>query len=119
MPFGVYVATWLNQRSLRPHTPATYESQLRHILARFEHVELSSITPADVRPWHGRLVNSDLNRNTVAKVYRRFRTILGTAFEDGLLRANPISRFGVAVSAASSPSAPPRRLCLRYLSRRT
>jgi len=97
IPLGVYAATWMKQRALRPHTRETYESQLRHILARFGNVELAAITPGDVRAWHGHIVSSDLNRNTVAKVYRLFRNLMGTAVGDGLLRVNPVNIKGAAV----------------------
>ncbi len=95
--FGRFAATWIDERPLRPHTRATYDSQLRHILTVFEDVELAEITPADVRAWHGRLARSGLDRNTVAKVYRLFRNVMGTAVDDGLLRANPVSIKGAAV----------------------
>ena len=95
--FGDYAATWMSQRALRPHTRETYESQLRHILARFENEELARITPTEVRAWRGRLVNSDLHPNTAAKVYRLFRNIMGTAVDDGLLRVNPVNIKGAAV----------------------
>ncbi len=97
MPLGVYSETWMKQRALRPHTRETYESQLRHILGRFDEVELSAITPGEVRAWHGQIVNSDLNPNTVAKVHRLFRNLLGTAMDDGLLRLNPVNIKGAAV----------------------
>jgi hypothetical protein len=71
--------------------PATWLRQLRHILARFDDVELSEVTSADVRAWHGQLVNSDLSSNTVSNVYRLIRNLMGTAVEDGLLRANPVN----------------------------
>ncbi len=35
--------------------------------------------------------------NTVAKIYRLFRTIMTTAVDDGLLRANPVAIKGAAV----------------------
>lgn len=97
IPLGVYSEKWMKQRALRPHTRETYESQLRHILGRFDKVELSAITPGEVRAWHGQIVNSDLNPNTVAKVYRLFRNLMGTAMDDGLLRLNPVNIKGAAV----------------------
>jgi hypothetical protein len=75
----------MNNRPVRPRTRETYESQLKHILPRFEYADLGEITPHDVRVWHGQLMRSGMNRNTAAKVYRLFRTIMGTAVDDGLL----------------------------------
>ncbi len=60
------------------------------------HVNPSSM----VRAWHGRLAKSDLHANTVAKVYRLFRTMLDTAVDDGLIRMNPVHIKGAAVERA-------------------
>ena len=106
-------------RGTRPpsRTRDTYASQLAHILDEFETVELRQITPSAVRRWHGRLAKSDLHANTVAKVYRLFRTMMDTAVDDGLLRMNPVHIKGAAVERSSSArrstgttySASPRR----------
>jgi integrase len=93
----VFAERWLEARDLRPRTRDTYASQLAHILAEFESVELRKITPSAVRTWHGRLSKSGLHSNTVAKVYRLFRTMLDTAVDDGLLRTNPVHIKGAAV----------------------
>ncbi len=53
--------------------------------------------PSAVRAWHGRLSKPGLHPNTVAKVYRLFRTMLDTAVDDGLLRTNPVHIKGAAV----------------------
>ena len=95
--FGVFAERWLEARDLRPRTRDTYASQLAHILDEFETVELRKITPSTVRAWHGRLSKSGLHANTVAKVYRLFRTMLDTAVDDGLLRTNPVHIKGAAV----------------------
>jgi len=98
--FEAFATTWLDQRKLRPRTRETYESQLAHIVCDFGPIELRQITPADVRAWHGRLLKSGLHANTVAKVYRLFRTMLGTAVDDGLLRSNPVHIKSAAVEHA-------------------
>ena len=98
--FGAFAARWLDQRDLRPNTRRTYTSQLNHMLPTFAEVELRRITPAAVRAWHGQLAKSGLHPNSVAKVYRMFRTILDTAVDDGMLRANPVHIKGAAVEHA-------------------
>jgi len=98
--FSDYAAQWLDQRQLRPRTRETYESQMKHILATFGDAQLNHIKPTDVRAWHGRLVKSDLHPNTVSKVYRQLRTILGTAVDDGLLPSNPAHIRGAAKESA-------------------
>jgi len=95
--FGSFAARWLEQRDLRPRTRDTYASQLVHITAEFESVEIRKITPAMVRAWHGRLAQSDRHPNTVAKIYRLFRTMMDTAVDDGLIRSNPVHIKGAAV----------------------
>jgi integrase len=98
--FAQYAEDWLEDRALRPRTRETYDSQLRHIVASFGNHELRAITPTDVRAWHGRMTRSDLSPNTVAKVYRMFRTILSTAVDDGQLRVNPVNIKGAALEDA-------------------
>lgn len=99
--FGDFATRWLEQRDLRPRTRDTYESQLVHITAEFESVELRKITPANVRAWHGRLSQSGLHPNTVAKIYRLFRTMMDTAVDDGLIRANPVHIKGAAAERSA------------------
>ncbi|MFV2038718.1 MAG: tyrosine recombinase XerC, partial [Acidimicrobiales bacterium] len=94
--FGEFAQHWLEQRNVRPRTRETYASQLTHILEGFEDHELRQITPAGVRDWHGRLLQSGLHRNTVAKVYRLFRTMMDTAADDALIAMNPVHIKGAA-----------------------
>ena len=97
MRFEDYATRWLEERSLRPRTREMYESQLRKwILDTFGTVRLNDITTPDVRSWRGRLLKSHLSENTVAKVYRLLRTIMETAVEDGLIRANPVKLKGAS-----------------------
>jgi integrase len=94
--FAEYAGWWLDQRPVRQRTRETYESQLNRLLPTFATHELSSITPAEVRTWHGRLSKSGLSWNTVAKCYRLFRTIMTTAVDDGLLLNNPVRFKGAS-----------------------
>ncbi len=98
--FGHFAERWLEHRDIRPRTRETYASQLTHILAEFEKAELRRITPSSVRAWHGRLAKSGLHPNTVAKVYRLFRTMMDTAVDDGLVRVNPVHIKGAAAEQA-------------------
>jgi len=94
--FSDYADEWLTNRPIRSRTRDVYESQLMHIVPRFDRAHLSEITPQDVRQWHGQLNRSGLHPNTVAKLYRLFRTIMATAVEDGLVRFNPVAIKGAA-----------------------
>ena len=62
-------------------------------------VPLREIDAVSVRAWYGRMHKAGLSANTVAKVYRLFRTIMSTAVEDGLLRTNPVAIKGAAIEA--------------------
>jgi integrase len=98
--FGEYAGWWIEQRPLRPRTRETYDSQLKHLLRPFGPAQLTAISPADVRTWHGRLSQSELHPNTVAKIYRLLRTILGTAVDDGVLPSNPARIRGASKERA-------------------
>lgn len=95
--FGVYALRWLEERALRPRTREMYESQLRKwILPTFELVTLNDVVTRDVRSWRAGLLQTHLAENSVAKIYRLFRTIMETAVEDGMIRANPVKLKGAA-----------------------
>ena len=83
-----YADQWLDQRTLKPRTRQHYRSLLdRQILPTFGDVSLKAVTPEMVRTWH-----ADLGRRTPtlrAHAYGLLRTILGSALEDELIRANP------------------------------
>ncbi|MDH3684016.1 MAG: tyrosine-type recombinase/integrase, partial [Acidimicrobiia bacterium] len=98
--YGDFAARWLEQRDLRPRTRETYISQIEHILDEFEAIELRRISPSAVRAWHSNLSQSGLHANTVAKIYRLFRTTMDTAVEDGIIRTNPVHIKGAAVERA-------------------
>jgi Phage integrase SAM-like domain len=99
--FGAYSRRWLDERDLRPRTRETYESQLNWILGTFDAVQLRDINAASVRSWYGRMHKAGRSPNTVAKVYRPFRTIMSTAVDDGLLRSNPVPHAATTNVTAS------------------
>jgi integrase len=102
-----YAEPWLEVRDVRPRTRELYAGQLRnHILPTLGDVELSSLSPAAVRRWHGKLLAAGhLSSVTVAKCYRLLRTILGTAADDGLIAKNPCILKG-----AGAEHSPARRV---------
>jgi integrase len=59
-------------------------------------VSLCDIRPIDVRGWHRALSHGSLHQNTIAKIYRLFRTLMSTAVEDDLLRQNPVRIKGAS-----------------------
>ena len=59
-------------------------------------MSLCDIRPIDVRSWHGELSRGQLHQNTIAKIYRLFRTVMSTAVEDDLSRQNPVRIKGAS-----------------------
>jgi len=96
IPFGKYATQWIAERPVRPRTREIYEGQLRHIVLVFANVHLCDVHPVDVRTWHGRLAATGLHHNTVAKIYRLFRSIMTTAVDDGLIARNPVRIKGAS-----------------------
>ena len=96
IPCGKYATRWVAERPVRPRTREIYEGQLRHIVLVFANVHLCDVHPVDVRTWHGRLAASGLHHNTVAKIYRLFRSIMTTAVDDGLIARNPVRIKGAS-----------------------
>jgi integrase len=95
--FEDYAFRWLDERPLRHNTRQLYDSQLRKwIIGPFGSVRLNDIMTPDVRSWRADLLKTHLSENTVAKLYRLFRTIMETAVEDGLIRTNPVKMTGAA-----------------------
>jgi integrase len=92
--FGVYAATWVAERTsskgvaLRPKTRAEYLRQLDKGLSAFAGDQLTAITPARVRTWHGKRLEAG---HTMAGAEARLlRAILNTAVEDGIIQSNPV-----------------------------
>jgi site-specific recombinase XerC len=110
IPFGKYAARWVAERPVRTRTREIYEGQLRHIVLVFANVHLCDVHPVDVRTWHGRLAASGLHHNTVAKIYRLFRSIMTTAVDDGLIARNPVHIKGASAERmAAAPAVCPAR----------
>ena len=95
--FGSYSETWLTDRTLKPRTRDHYRRLLdAHLLPMFGTMVLSSITPTDVRKWHGRMGTATPTLR--AHAYGLLRTIMATAVVDGLLSANPCHIVGAGSS---------------------
>lgn len=85
--FGVYSASWLAARPLKPRTRSGYQSLLRdHIGPTFDDVALREITPPAVRGWHSTMPNKP---TTKAHAYALLKAIMKTAVDDDLVTANP------------------------------
>ncbi|MDC8980690.1 tyrosine-type recombinase/integrase [Mycobacterium marinum] len=86
---AAYADAWLEQRDLKTRTYEHYRRLLdEHINpSSLGSLPIASITADDVRSWHASL---DKKTPTLrAHCYGLLRTILGTAFADGKIAANP------------------------------
>jgi len=83
-----YANRWLDDRELKPRTREHYRSLLdRQILPDLGSLTLATITSTTVRQWH---VGMGTRTPTLrAHAYALLRTILGSALEDELIKANP------------------------------
>jgi integrase len=108
-----YAGQWLSSRltargePLRPNTQRLYETFLsNHILPPLGAAQLSQLTTARIRAWHGRVLAEGPGPQTAAKCYRLLRTILGTAVEDGLIAVNPCTIKGAGVEPSEERAIP-------------
>lgn len=89
---------WLATKlpTVRRATADQYEYILRmHIVPHLGDRELGTFTPADVQAWLGMMHRrSGLAPNTVAKVYRLLKNMLGSAVEVGMIGRNPCTIRG-------------------------
>lgn len=95
---------WMSHRpDLRVRTRELYRGLLdRHILPELGAVELSKLSPSQVRSWNARLLGSSgPGASTAAKAYRLLRAMMRTAVVDEVIIRNPcqIERAGVERSA--------------------
>ncbi len=83
---------WLAQRPLlRPRTRELYQGLLaNHILPVLGDMELSKISPSEVRSWYSRLHGpGGTGECTAAKAYRLLRAMMRTAVADEVIVRNP------------------------------
>ena len=86
--FEQYAAIWMEQRTLKPRTVEAYQHILdEHLLPAWGTVRIDRITVTKVKSWYATL---DPDKATMrAHTYGLLRTMLQTAYEDDLIRANP------------------------------
>jgi len=95
MTLATYSDRWLEDRTLKPRTREHYRALLdRQILPELGPLALAVITPAAVRNWHAGL--GTRTPTLRAHAYGLLRTILGTALDEDLIKANPCHVRGAA-----------------------
>jgi len=95
--FEAYSRRWLDSRDLKARTRRDYQRQLEeYLVPRWGDYRLERITPDLVRQWWASLDPS--KATTRARVYGLFRTIMGTAYADDLIPANPCRVRGGGVA---------------------
>ncbi len=97
--FASYAQTWLTDRTLKPRTRDHYQRLLdAQLLPTFGTMVLTSVTPTDVRRWHGAMGTTTPTLR--AHAYGLLRTIMATAVNDELLAANPVHIVGAGSAKA-------------------
>jgi integrase len=98
-----YANEWLDHRpDLAVRTVETYGYLLdKHILPTLGFMNLSAISPSDVRTWNARSARQ--HPSTAAKAYRLLATIMKTAVTDELISTSPCR-----IRGASQERAPER-----------
>ena len=89
---GVYVKEWIAERpKLAVRTVELYEGLYRiHINPHIGDLTLAELSPARVRKWRKKLLDSGVGEVTVAKSYRLLKAVMNTAVvDDKLIKSNP------------------------------
>lgn len=107
--FAEYAEGWLGSyvgrtsRGIRPETVADYRKRIEaDAIPFFGRMRLSAIEPRDVKAFAARVASRGVSPNTVRLAVCPVRALLATAFEDGLIRANPAAGVRIAQRVADS-----------------
>ncbi|WP_033344549.1 tyrosine-type recombinase/integrase [Catenuloplanes japonicus] len=86
-----YGRSWIAERKLQPRTRENYEDLFRlHILPALGEMAIGTLTPASIRSWRRKLLDSGTTEPQAVKAYSLLRAILNTAAkEDEIIRQNP------------------------------
>jgi len=99
--FSEYAPNWLARRNLKPRTRHDYQLILdAHLIPTWGDVRLDRISVDEVEQWHdGLLPDAPTQR---AHTYSLLRTILNTAWQKGIISANPCRVPGAGASKRKS-----------------
>lgn len=80
--------------SVKASSYQTYSNLLRrHVLPLMGEIQLRAITPATVREFIGRLLDSGLSHSTVRGAYRLLSAAMRHALDEGLIAKNPCRKI--------------------------
>ena len=88
----LFIETWRRSKHrAQGRTMQRYDTLLRNQIVPFlGHERLKSISRAKVRSWIASLVTNDVGAPTIKKAHALLRQIMNNAFEDELIRRNPV-----------------------------
>lgn len=96
MTFAEYAVEWgrtyagRTSRGIRPLTLRDYRRTIeRDAVPYFGSMQLADIQPRDIKGYAAHIADNGCSNNTVRLRLAPLRALLATAFEDGLIRANP------------------------------
>jgi integrase len=101
--FSDYACEWIDSyqgrtsRGIRPETLDDYRADLEHdAIPFFGRRELAAIEPRDLKRFAAHLAKQGLAPGSVRNTLAPVRALFATAYEDGLIRANPAARIRLA-----------------------
>ena len=98
-------------RGIRPETLLDYVADLeRHIIPLLGQLELTAIEPRDLKRVAASLADKGLMPASIRCILAPLKLVLATAYEDGLIRANPAA--GVRLVQGSQRRDPSKRKAL-------
>lgn len=94
--FADYAHEWVSSyqgrtsRGIRPETLKDYQADLeRDAIPFFGRLELAAIEPRDIKAYAAQLAGRGLSPGSIRNTLAPVRLLLATAYEDGIIRANP------------------------------
>jgi integrase len=105
--FADYALEWAvgyqgrTSRGIRPETLMDYKADLeREAIPFFAGLALADIEPRDLKRYAAHLAARGIAPSSVRNTLAPVRLLLATAYEDGLIRANPAARLRLAQPSA-------------------
>lgn len=89
------VTSWLEVKQAKKAscTYKNYASKAKHVLAKFSEQRVVDISKSELELFQAQLLKQGLSPKTVNDIFTIVRGVWADAFEDGILRSNPLDRL--------------------------
>lgn len=74
-------------------TYKNYKSKSRHVVRKWPNRKITGTTKTEIEVLHTELLNKGLKPKTANDVFPVVRGVLNTAFDDGIIKNNPLERI--------------------------